>query len=64
MSMLPSLIESEIATGVCTPCAKNRNLDEAHFNSNMVLDGGAHLIDMVAEAKVTNFHTLTVKTQD
>lgn len=52
---LPYLIENEIPTGVCTPCAKNRNLDEAQFNSNMVLDGGPHLIDMAAEAKVFNF---------
>ena len=52
---LPYLIEKEIPTGVCTPCAKNRNLDEANFNSNMVLDGGPHLIDMAAEAKIFNF---------
>ena len=52
---LPYLIENEIATGVCTPCAKNRDLDEANFNSNMVLDGGPHLIDMAAEAKIFNF---------
>jgi sulfur relay (sulfurtransferase) complex TusBCD TusD component (DsrE family) len=52
---LPYLIEKEIPTGVCTPCAKNRDLDEANFNSNMVLDGGPHLIDMAAEAKIFNF---------
>ncbi len=52
---LPYLIENEIETGVCTPCAKNRDMDEAKFNSNMVLDGGPHLIDMAAEAKVFNF---------
>jgi len=52
---LPYLIENEIPTGVCTPCAKNRNLDEANFNSNMVLDGGPHLIDMAAESKIFNF---------
>ena len=52
---LPYLIEKEVSCGVCTPCAKNRNLDEATFNSNMVLDGGPHLIDMAAEAKVFNF---------
>lgn len=52
---LPYLIENEVTTGICTPCAKNRNLDEASFNSNMVLDGGPHLIDMAAEAKVFNF---------
>jgi predicted peroxiredoxin len=52
---LPYLVENEIATGVCTPCAKNRKLDEANFHSNMVLDGGPHLIDMAAEAKIFNF---------
>lgn len=52
---LPYLIENEVPTGVCTPCAKNRKMDEAEFNTNMVLDGGPHLIDMAAEAKVFNF---------
>ncbi|MEE4239971.1 MAG: DsrE family protein [Desulfopila sp.] len=52
---LPYLVENEVETGVCTPCAKNRNLDEASFYSNMALDGGPHLIDMAAEAKVFNF---------
>ena len=52
---LPYLIDNEIEIGVCTPCAKNRSLDEAEFNSNMVLDGGPHLIDMAAEAKIFNF---------
>ncbi len=52
---LPYLVENEIPVGICTPCAKNRNLDEANFHSNMVLDGGPHLIDMAAEAKVFNF---------
>ena len=52
---LPYLVENEVATGICTPCAKNRGLDESNFFSNMVLDGGPHLIDMAAEAKVFNF---------
>ncbi len=52
---LPYLVENEVEVGVCTPCAKNRNLDEADFHPNMVLDGGPHLIDMAAEAKVFNF---------
>lgn len=52
---LPYLVENEVQVGVCTPCAKNRKLDEAHFYSNMLLDGGPHLIDMAAEAKVFNF---------
>lgn len=52
---LPYLVENEVPVGVCTPCAKNRNLDEANFHSNMMLDGGPHLIDIAAEAKVFNF---------
>ena len=52
---LPYLIENEVPTGVCTPCAKNRHLDEANFNSNMILDGGPHLIDMAAESQIFNF---------
>ncbi len=52
---LPYLVENEVPVGICTPCAKNRKLDEAKFHSNMVLDGGPHLIDMAAEAKVFNF---------
>ncbi|MBC8207808.1 MAG: DsrE family protein [Desulfobulbaceae bacterium] len=52
---LPYLVDNEVATGICTPCAKNRGLDEANFFSNMLLDGGPHLIDMASEAKVFNF---------
>jgi len=52
---LPYLIENEVQVGVCTPCAKNRNLDEADFHTNMILDGGPHLIDMAAVAKIFNF---------
>ena len=52
---LPYLVESEVKTGICTPCAKNRKIDEAKFFSNMQLDGGPHLIDMATEAKVFNF---------
>lgn len=52
---LPYLVENEVPTGVCTPCAANRNLDEAGFHTNMALDGGPHLIDMAAEAKIFNF---------
>ena len=52
---LPYLNEKEVKIGICTPCAKNRRLDEAQFYSNMQLDGGPHLIDMAAEAKVFNF---------
>jgi sulfur relay (sulfurtransferase) complex TusBCD TusD component (DsrE family) len=48
-------VENEVQTGVCTPCANNRGMDEASFFSNMKLDGGPHLIDMAAEAKVFNF---------
>lgn len=52
---LPYLVEKEVEVGICTPCAKNRGLDEAKFFSNMQLDGGPHLIDMASEAKVFNF---------
>ena len=52
---LPYLVENEVETGICTPCAKNRQMDEADFFTNMQLDGGPHLIDMAAEAKVFNF---------
>lgn len=51
----PYLVENEVKTGICTPCAKNRALDESEFFTNMQLDGGPHLIDMAAEAKVFNF---------
>lgn len=52
---LPYLVENSVAVGICTPCAKNRHLDESQFFSNMTLDGGPHLIDMAAESKVFNF---------
>jgi predicted peroxiredoxin len=52
---LPYLVEKEVKIGICTPCAKNRAMDEARFFPNMQLDGGPHLIDMAAEAKVFNF---------
>jgi len=52
---LPYLVENEVKMGICTPCAQNRQIDEAKFFSNMQLDGGPHLIDMAVEAKVFNF---------
>ena len=52
---LPYLVQQEIEIGVCTPCAKNRDVDEARFYPNMILSGGPHLIDLAAEAKVINF---------
>ena len=52
---LPYIVENEIPIGICTPCAKNRQIDEARFHPNMLLDGGPHLIDMASEAKVFNF---------
>ena len=52
---LPYLVEKEVAIGICTPCAKNRGMDEVKFYPNMLLDGGPHLIDMAADAKVFNF---------
>jgi len=52
---LSYLVDNEVKTGICTPCAKNRKIDETNFFPNMLLDGGPHLIDMAAEAKVFNF---------
>jgi tRNA 2-thiouridine synthesizing protein D len=52
---LPYLVENEVLICVCIPCAKNRQGDELKFFSNMILDGGPHLIDLAAEAKVFNF---------
>ena len=52
---LPYLVDNEVKIGICTPCANNRQLDEAMFFSNMQLDGGPHLINMAAEAKIFNF---------
>lgn len=52
---LPYLVESEVETGVCTSCARNRGMDEAGFHPNMQLDGGTHLIELAAESKVFNF---------
>lgn len=52
---LPYLVEKEVTVGVCTPCAKSRNLDESNFFTNMQLDGGPHLIEMAAVAQVLNF---------
>lgn len=49
------LVANNVTVGVCTPCAKNRDLAEENFHTNMKLDGGPHLIDMAAEAKVFNF---------
>lgn len=52
---LPYLVEHDVAVGICRPCAVARKLEEARFHRNMALDGGPHLIDMAAEAKVFNF---------
>ncbi len=52
---LPSLEENAVSTGVCTPCAKGRNMDEGTFLKNMKLDTGGNLIDMAATATVFNF---------
>lgn len=52
---IPALVEGKVETGVCTPCAKGRNLSDTQFYANMKLDGGPHLIDMAAEAKIFNF---------
>ncbi len=52
---LPYLEEKDVTTGVCTPCAKGRNLDKKAFCTNMKLDTGGNLIDMAATASVFNF---------
>lgn len=52
---LPYLVQEEVEIGVCTPCARSRDIDEAVFYPNMCLDGGPHLIDMAAESKVIAF---------
>jgi len=52
---LPYLVDKEVPVGICTPCAKNRELDETNFFANMRLDTGANLIDMADDAKVFNF---------
>ena len=52
---LPYLLENQVPIGVWIPCAKARQVDEAKFFSNMILDGGPHLIDTAAEARVFNF---------
>ena len=52
---LPYLVDKQVAIGVWIPCAKARQVDEKDFFSNMILDGGPHLIDLAAEAKVFNF---------
>ena len=52
---LPYLVENEAQMKVCTSCTRNRSLDEAKCYHNMTLDGGPHLIEMAAEAKVFNF---------
>lgn len=52
---IPALVAAGVEVGVCTPCAKGRNLDESNFHPTMKLDGGPHLIDMASEAKVFTF---------
>ncbi len=52
---LPYLEENSVTTGVCTPCAKGRDLDAGTFLQNMKLDTGGNLIDMAATATVFNF---------
>lgn len=52
---IPALVEAKVEVGVCTPCAKGRNLNADNFHDNMKLDGGPHLIDLAAEAKIFNF---------
>lgn len=52
---LPYLGEKQVYTGVCTPCANARQVDEAKFFPNMAMDVGSQLIDPAAEASVFNF---------
>lgn len=52
---LPYLEEKNVTTGVCTPCAKGRSMNEENFFNNMKLDTGGNLIDMAATATVFNF---------
>jgi len=47
--------DNEVATK-CFQCAKIAHLKDHKVNlPNMMLDGGPHLIDLAAEAKVFNF---------
>ena len=52
---LPYLEEKGVVSGVCTPRAKGRKIDEGQFLGNMKLDTGGNLIDMAAKAAVFNF---------
>ena len=52
---LPYLIEKNVYVGVCTPCAKNRQLNEADFLPNASFATSADLINLASEAKVFNF---------
>lgn len=55
LDYLPYLEENAVPSGVCTPCAKGRDLDTETFLSNMKLDTGGNLIDRAATASVFNF---------
>ena len=52
---IPYLEENNVTSGVCTPCAKGRGMDEGSFLTNMKLDTGGNLIDKAATATVFNF---------
>ncbi|GAB7023503.1 DsrE family protein [Salidesulfovibrio brasiliensis] len=52
---LPYLVENNIPTGVCLPCAKGRNLSEDAFYPNMRLAKGKELIEMCAVGSTFNF---------
>ena len=52
---LPYLSNMRSPVGSARPAPKTANWTRRQFNSNMVLDGGPHLIDMAAEAKIFNF---------
>ena len=52
---LPYLEGKNVRTGVCTPCAKGRELNATDFLTHMTLDTGGNLIDKAATATVFNF---------
>jgi tRNA 2-thiouridine synthesizing protein D len=52
---LPFITQAGIAVGVCTPCAKNRELPAEQFHTNMRLDTAMSLIDAAAESTVMTF---------
>ncbi|MGC8605048.1 MAG: DsrE family protein [Desulfomonilaceae bacterium] len=52
---LDELLSAETPFYVCTPCAKNRQLDERDFIEGAFLDTAKTLISIAAESKVFTF---------